>query len=96
MPITIGITGDAMTPAGATEERFFRAPDGNARCTRLFVKTATGAAKIRIPELHGETGYANLAIGESREFEHSEITAAYVTGATAVLTWYPTASIRNY
>jgi len=95
MAWTAGVTGSGQTVAVATEVQFFLPSSVLLNCTKLKVLNASegAVAEIRIPELHGATGSASVALGASEEFEFSGngISAAFVTGENAVITWFPTA-----
>lgn len=62
--------------------------------TSMYVKCVSGTAKIRVPQLHGSTGYAVLTAGEFAIFRvgNSGLKSVISVDASPVITWYGVAA----
>jgi hypothetical protein len=99
MAFTPGITGTNQVPTGSMVQ-FFSLAAGENPPTTLFIRnrsTAAGNLSVRIPALHGASGFATLLPGDGLPFRVNDggITEAYGSGATAIVDWFPVAATRR-
>lgn len=99
MAVTPGLTGIEQTVAGS-DELMFQLGTGDRAPTVLVVRvrsTSPVGATVRIPELHGSSGGAFLPPGEKEYFrvDAGGISVAFVSGATAVVDWYPAVHMKQ-
>ena len=98
MPITQGITGSGQTPE-ASEALAFSARQHGKMISTIIVQnasSATGNASVRVPELHGSTGFATIRPGQSHPFrvKDGEIEDVYISGENAIVDWFGVAKTK--
>jgi len=99
MAVTAGLTGNNQSPASSFETLYSRENHGGVIST-LMVKNRSASANevhIRIPELHGSSGFATLQPGESEPFRVGDglITSVQVKSDGATIDWYGVATTKQ-